>query len=1329
MQKKNALNTFTNGLAMDNNPLTVPNSVMTSALNATIVTRNGDENMLQPDMGNGRVETAYLPEGFIPVGTVEFNGIIYVASYNPLTNRSQIGSFPSPERNVTTDKITDCENIIENKSFIDDQHKYPNVYNPFNNTYGARVLSMPSIKASSIKLKLLTDNKSGRYLLNPGDRYKVYQSAYDGNVNALITNAGSISDIYQADATIVDDTPRYLTIHMISISEDSKINYLDQNLKWDWNGGKYGYYINGDIKEDHETVDIDQYRSLVSSAYNVFNSKVSGELALLFDLKIVDTFTVTWDASVSDYVGEEGNDPHEGCDKMADIWFNVNYTSGSSRINLKYVWVTGSWLAEQKVDQDQINNGVKYAAYAELNTFDPYVDSEDETDSDEEPSPKETLDRKNDGTDKDITIFKDTGHLFYYSSDSLSDTVWSYQLTPAMPFGCIDWLAVSGSINFNLLGSGVINLIEWRYYVSNTALTLSWGLEAYPEINKKIYSVSLEFYTPENIPSEGNDATPNHIITINKKSSYSGYFQNIVYFENVTTLDRDKLYLVKISILYGDDTNSEERPFYRWLYTTGQWNSQYLSQETMDFRTLKLSDSSIFNVKFDVNDNIQQQTTENIINASVPVLYNDGDQTYDMLGAKVTAVNYDWSKHAFTDDYGVSMSVSTSIVGNYSLFTTDTKKMDVALESGSISADAQIKHYAPTKLDDNVILPKVMDPAYPDENNPNKISGIQEETISLLKTIEDDGIPSEDANNAAIDSFDAELIHDTGNMSFQIKMRGVIFSKIDAEYYPTACMPSSILRPMLLYQSDLSALNLIVQDNTAEGADLVVLMDKTGFNYRCVDTDLSTLEFKEFYRIWTRQPTGNTFIYDIGAGHDTSWEFLPYDGATYSGYWGDPQRQASKASDDHDYVNYWHEINVKSKQGAFYSDYIVSALNKSSNALFQAIYYAGAWDTSQKHYQQISYIDNNEKWAEKLTFPLPVPATVLSYAYGHDGARNLMKGTCGFWVRTDSDEDPFMPIDFYVPMRMNEEGLCDPTPGYASYGANRPHILAAVAGSIYNCLYTVTNDQTELICNRVTSINWLDPYTETWDINLKVSAAINDENICVDGVSLLELGHKYQDYTHVGLEFVEDGTPQENAGLDNVTYSSGEGYTDLGNTTISHNFTLTETDIYGIYEKYLQTHGVGAYANDCDGSFMVDDIDNADSTSVYIRLGLSSTRKGNSMSVLNTDTVDNIYLTQAMTMTSTGRIYATEQGCNMVKHTSRDLSMAKDAFAAMKVDTNGRTTMFSSEELLKNTGWMCFCTHASEPGDGGDFDDETQVIRHNPIMHLGYNNHEGSTDL
>lgn len=94
------INTFSQGLNTDLNPLVTPSDVMTNCLNGTLVTYNGNEMVLQNDMGNGRVETAALWDGYVPIGMKEHGGIIYVASYNPESKRSQLGCFPSPERNV-----------------------------------------------------------------------------------------------------------------------------------------------------------------------------------------------------------------------------------------------------------------------------------------------------------------------------------------------------------------------------------------------------------------------------------------------------------------------------------------------------------------------------------------------------------------------------------------------------------------------------------------------------------------------------------------------------------------------------------------------------------------------------------------------------------------------------------------------------------------------------------------------------------------------------------------------------------------------------------------------------------------------------------------------------------------------------------------------------------------------------------------------------------------------------------------------------------------------------------------------------------------------------
>lgn len=83
-------------------------------------------------MGNAIVETASLKRGYIPIGLKEYNGIIYVVSYNPLENRVEFGSFPSPERDFSGDDFDpegfDYEGcVLTNSEFYTPNLKHPEV--------------------------------------------------------------------------------------------------------------------------------------------------------------------------------------------------------------------------------------------------------------------------------------------------------------------------------------------------------------------------------------------------------------------------------------------------------------------------------------------------------------------------------------------------------------------------------------------------------------------------------------------------------------------------------------------------------------------------------------------------------------------------------------------------------------------------------------------------------------------------------------------------------------------------------------------------------------------------------------------------------------------------------------------------------------------------------------------------------------------------------------------------------------------------------------------------------------------------------------------------
>lgn len=90
-------NVFTDGLNTDLHPLTTPNTVLTDCINGTIITYNGNEYILQNDMGNYKLSKAQLPADYIPIGIKEYGNIVYIVSYNPLDKKCQIGSYPSPQ--------------------------------------------------------------------------------------------------------------------------------------------------------------------------------------------------------------------------------------------------------------------------------------------------------------------------------------------------------------------------------------------------------------------------------------------------------------------------------------------------------------------------------------------------------------------------------------------------------------------------------------------------------------------------------------------------------------------------------------------------------------------------------------------------------------------------------------------------------------------------------------------------------------------------------------------------------------------------------------------------------------------------------------------------------------------------------------------------------------------------------------------------------------------------------------------------------------------------------------------------------------------------------
>ena len=564
MKRTSTTNQFSDGLVMDMNPLVTPNTVLTNALNATLITMNGNELVLQNDMGNGKVETAYLPEGYVPLGTAELGGIIYIVSYNPFRKTCQIGSFPSPERNLVGDEVGDPVNLYASKFY-------------------KQVGDLQFITTPQQAI-ILTDKT-----INPGDKFIVYFS----NDKELDEKVKQLS-AYGEPSYNQNLLPKYLKLDVVAIQENGTINKLTDSLVW------YDkYYI-------HDPIDstVEEYTNLIKSNYSVFQSKVSGQLGILGTLECIDNFDITWDAvkvetgwqfyfySNWEYSGQEASNclvSYNGINNEIDL--NLPYLKEDGGVGLAQ--------CDTVAVQREFYNPNKVSSIFDYISVDENYEKIGITG---EP-------RKNDGTDNDFVF---TGPLI-----TQAEGVITFDVIPGMPFGYLEYLKSSITVDISKLGSGEIDLIAYQYYISNDNINVKWGLEVYPERNKKVSSVTFNWYDwgtvkdfdinkidnsfikqivdqyswvesyDDKNPESTNYSLKKGVYTkiIDNKTSYSGYDSF-----TITELDKiqlNKLYLVEINVAYDNIVYH----FYRLMFTNRIFNNYFGKGDYKDFKTIILDDA------------------------------------------------------------------------------------------------------------------------------------------------------------------------------------------------------------------------------------------------------------------------------------------------------------------------------------------------------------------------------------------------------------------------------------------------------------------------------------------------------------------------------------------------------------------------------------------------------------------------------------------------------------------------------------------------------------------------------------------------------------------
>lgn len=607
-----AQNTFNEGMVLDNHPLMTPNTVLTDALNATLVTMNGNEMVLQNDMGNARVENAKLPPGYIPIGMKEYGGIIYIACYNPLTNKGQIGCFPSPQRQKTATQISE----------ITPTFKFPDV------TYIKEENGEKWYKINSLLTKCEIFPKGT--IIRSGDKFSVGLpiASMFGTDNIDSTGEHYISNYDNVENGLVK-TPmnRMYTFGVATLDNNGQLRDITNQLKR-YKGGQQiqfsnidsdlykfncGYWQNEMSTEDRDGLVSSELmdQTNVQNKLNTYNSKLFGRLFLYAKYNVIDSVDISIVGYKKSEITNDIKNPIYSNPKQDDkniikidspivlfIYANYKYNCPDGSVDLNNKDDLPKPLEGYKYYFDKYRNsniirGLLLTLKINKNTTQQLLEFNIPSDNNE-----------NYTVGYGYPVYDSITNLYSFSQlftlpikSSLNQTIeWS--VTPIMRFfdngklingGLLPDKGVNGSLDTGNINSGVMKLNTWNYYISGDRINLRWGYESYPRDNDVISDVTFRFYdiaTNEIVFNNGtvdiDNSTPRWTYITKNRLSYNGTFSENFDINNFISdkastniFAPNKLFYVRISYTY----NTVTREDYRWMLITGLYNPSYWGTE------------------------------------------------------------------------------------------------------------------------------------------------------------------------------------------------------------------------------------------------------------------------------------------------------------------------------------------------------------------------------------------------------------------------------------------------------------------------------------------------------------------------------------------------------------------------------------------------------------------------------------------------------------------------------------------------------------------------------------------------------------------------------
>ena len=623
-----AQNTFNEGMVLDNHPLMTPNTVLTDALNATLVTMNGNEMVLQNDMGNAKVENAKLPPGYIPIGMKEYGGIIYIACYNPLTNKGQIGCFPSPQRQKTATQISE----------ITPTFKFPDV------TYIKEENGEKWYKINSLLTKCEIFPKGT--IIRSGDKFSVGLpiASMFGTNNIDSTGEHYISNYNNVESGLVK-TPmnRMYTFGVATLDNNGQLRDITNQLKR-YKGGQQIQFLNTDSdlykfncgywQNEMSTKDKDGLvsselmdQTSIQSKLNTYNSKLFGRLFLYAKYNAIDNVDISvvgykQSKITNDVKNPIYSNPNDSEDNkniisidspiVLFIYANYKYNCPDGSGFLNGVEVNGKKLVESyegykyyfdKPTQNGYNDNIIRGLLLTLNIGGSTTQKLLEFSIPNYQNEK-YYKYKCYTTGYGYPIYDPITNLYSFSQlftvpiELSSNQIIEWSAIPIMRFfdngklingGLLPDKGINGSLDTGNINSGVMRLNTWNYYISGDRINLRWGYESYPRDNDVINDITFRFYdiaTNEIVYNNGtvdiDSSTPRWTYITKNRLSYNGTFSENFDINNfisdkasVNIFAPNKLFYVRISYTY----NGIPKEDYRWLLLTGLYNPSYWGTE------------------------------------------------------------------------------------------------------------------------------------------------------------------------------------------------------------------------------------------------------------------------------------------------------------------------------------------------------------------------------------------------------------------------------------------------------------------------------------------------------------------------------------------------------------------------------------------------------------------------------------------------------------------------------------------------------------------------------------------------------------------------------